>query len=66
MVTKSKIFDPFLLYILHENVQLKNNLAKTFSTVCTDPFYGQTRGPRPPKLSQADPKLDMKSRLPKK
>jgi hypothetical protein len=33
-----------------------NNLAKPFSTVCTDPFYGQTQ----------IPKLDVKSRLPKK
>jgi hypothetical protein len=41
-------------------------LAKPFSTVCTDPFYGQTSGPRPPKFSQADPKLDVESRLPKK
>jgi hypothetical protein len=40
------------------------NLAKPFITVCTDPFYGQTSGPRPPKFSQADPKLDVKSRLP--
>jgi hypothetical protein len=41
-------------------------LAKPFSTVCTDPFYGQTSGPRRPKFSQADPKLDVESRLPKK
>jgi hypothetical protein len=41
-------------------------LAKPFTTVCTDPFYGQTSGPRPPKFSQADPKLDVESLLPKK
>jgi hypothetical protein len=40
---------------------LYNNLAKPFSTVCTDPFLGQTSGPRPP-----DPKLDVESRLPTK
>jgi hypothetical protein len=45
---------------------LYNNLAKPFSTVCTDPFYGQTSGPRPPKFSRADPKLDVESRMPKK
>jgi hypothetical protein len=44
---------------------LYNKLAKPFSTVCTDPFYGLTSGPRPPKFSQADPKLDVESRLPK-
>jgi hypothetical protein len=51
---------------LHRPVtSLHNNLAKPFSTVCTDPFYGQTSGPIPPKYSQADPKLVVKSRLPK-
>jgi hypothetical protein len=48
------------------HINLYNNLAKPFSTVCTDPFYRQTTGPRPPKFSQTDPKLDVKSRLPKK
>jgi hypothetical protein len=43
---------------------LYNNLAKPFSTVCTDPFYSQTSGPRPQKISQADPKFDEESRLP--
>jgi hypothetical protein len=49
-----------------QNRNLYNNFAKPFSTVCTDPFYGLTSGPRPPRFSQADPKLDVKSRLPKK
>jgi hypothetical protein len=48
------------------HINLYNNLAKPFSTVCTDPFYGQTSGPRPQKFSQTDSKLDVKSRLPKK
>jgi hypothetical protein len=39
---------------------------RAISTVCTDPFYGQTSGPRPPKFLQADPKIDVESRLPKK
>jgi hypothetical protein len=43
-----------------------NYLAKPFNTVCTDPFYGQTSGSRPPKFSQADPKLNVESRLRKK
>jgi hypothetical protein len=30
-------FDYFLIY-------LYNNLAKPYSTVCSDPFYGQTSG----------------------
>jgi hypothetical protein len=45
---------------------MSNSLAKPFSTVCTDPFYGQTSGPRPPKFSLADPKLDVEYRLTKK
>jgi hypothetical protein len=48
------------------DIYLYNNLDKPFSTVCTDPFYGQTSGPRPPNFSQADPKLDVECRLPKK
>jgi hypothetical protein len=31
---------------------LYNNLAKPFTTVGADPFYGQTSGPRPPKFLQ--------------
>jgi hypothetical protein len=36
---------------------IHNNLAKPFTTVCSDPFYGQTSSPRPPKFSQADQKF---------
>jgi hypothetical protein len=32
-----------------KSANLYNNLAKQFTTVCSDPFYGQTSGPRPPK-----------------
>jgi hypothetical protein len=32
---------------------LYNNLAKPFTTVCSDPFYGQTSVSRPPNFSEA-------------
>jgi hypothetical protein len=34
------------------------NLSFGFSTVCSDPFYGQTSGPRPTKYLQAVSKSD--------
>jgi hypothetical protein len=43
-----------------------NNLAKPFTTVGEDPFYGQTSGPRPPKFLQAYLKLAVEDKSPKK
>jgi hypothetical protein len=39
-------------------INLYLNLSFGFSTVCLDPFYGQTSGPRPTKYLQAVSKLD--------
>jgi hypothetical protein len=41
-------------------------LAKPFTTVGADPFYGQTSRPRPPKFLQAYLKLAAEVKWPKK
>jgi hypothetical protein len=52
--------------VAKHSASLNNNLSKPFSTICSDPFYRQTSGPRTPKLSQADFKFDMEFRNTKK
>jgi hypothetical protein len=46
---------------LHGN-RVDPRVKITFTTVGSDPFNGQTRGPRPPLFLQADPKLAAKQR----